>query len=208
MNKYVFFLLVIFSTLSNANQTAVSDTGDIVILKSDGTWSYQSNENIKEFAEIPLNKKEFNKGKKASFNLKSQVTNSQFSFNPKLWSFEKEIGDSHEYSFTLKGEDLYGMVITEGMELPIETLASAAMINFRSVAPAAKVIHKEYRVVNGNKVLYMETLAPISGVEFVYKGYYFSNESGSTQYLVYTSNGLAGKYKNETSEFLNGFSVQ
>ena len=78
MNKYVFFLLVIFSTLSNANQTAVSDTGDIVILKSDGTWSYQSNENIKEFAEIPLNKKEFNKGKKASFNLKSQVTNSNF----------------------------------------------------------------------------------------------------------------------------------
>ena len=100
------------------------------------------------------------------------------------------------------------MAITEGMEIPIETLASAALTNFKSVAPAAEIIHKEYRVVNGNKVMYMETLAPVSGVEFVYKGYYFSNESGSTQYLVYTSKALAEKYKNETSEFLNGFSVQ
>ncbi len=206
MGKYLSFLLVIFSALSNANQTAVTDIGDIVILKSDGTWSYQSQENIKELTEIPLNKKEFNKSKKASFNLKSKVNNSQFSFNPKVWSFEKASGE-HEYSFHLKGQDLYGLAITEAIEFPPENLASLALENFRSVAPDAEVLHQEYRIVNGNKLIYMKTIATIGGVEFVYMGYYYSNESGSTQHLAYTSKALAEKYKDEIFEFLNGFSV-
>jgi hypothetical protein len=207
MKKYIFSALLILSTALNADQTALTDKGEIVILKSNGMWSYKES-TPKKKSVIPLNKKKFTKGKNAAFTLKSNVTNSQFSFDPKLWSFKKESESGHEYSFELRGEDLYGMAITEAISFPVENLSELALQNAQDADPNAEVIFKEYRIVNDYKVIYMEILGTIEGTNFIYKGYYFSNDSGSTQLVIYTTPNLAHKYVHEYSDFLNGFSVQ
>ena len=207
MNRYIFAFLFLFSLVSNANQTAVTDTGDIVILKSNGTWSFQTSISIKA-SEIPLSNKKYNKGINASFNLKSKVNNSQFSIDPKLWSFKNENDGQREYFFALRGKELWGMAITETTVFPVETLGEIALENARNYAPDAEIIFQEYRIVNGVKVLYQEFSATAKGIEFIYRGYYFSNKTGSTQYVAYTTAKRLSDYTNEVDEYLNGFSIQ
>ena len=135
--------------------------------------------------------------------------NSSFSINPKKWKFKKnENGhESAEYTFQLKNGDLYGMAISEQVEIDVEELAKIAFDNARDAAPDTKIVKKEYRTVNGHKVIYMEMVGSIQSIKFKYLGYYYSNSSGSTQYLTYTSTNLVEKYKTEIDRFLNGFSI-
>ena len=67
---------------------------------------------------------------------------------------------------------------------------------------------REYRMVNGNKVMYVEIVGNIDGVNVQYSSYYYSDDSGSTQYITYTAPNLVNKYQKDIDAFLNGFDVQ
>ena len=129
--------------------------------------------------------------------------------NPKNWKFKKnENGhDAAEYTFRMRDSDLYAMAINEQVEIGIEDLANIAFTNAKNAAPDVRVVKKEYRVVNGHKVIYMEMLGTIQSVKFKYLGYYYSNETGSTQFLAYTGANLVDKYQKDIDVLLNGFSV-
>jgi hypothetical protein len=100
------------------------------------------------------------------------------------------------------------MVITEGVGLGLESLANIALTNARDVAPDAKIIRKEYRNVNGNKIRFMQMNGTIQGASFTYVGYYHSNDSGSTQFVAYTSKKFVEKYNSDIFEFLNGLYIR
>ena len=87
-------------------------------------------------------------------------------------------------------------------------MAQIALENAKKAAPDARIVKEEYRVVNGNKVIYLEMEGTIQGIKFKYLGYYYSGRSGSTQYLTYTGANLVGEYKKDIERFLNGFTVQ
>jgi hypothetical protein len=132
-----------------------------------------------------------------------------FWIDTKKWSFKKvDSNDPGEYEFRLKGKDLYGLVITEKIQLDLKNLSIIALENAKGAAPDTKIAHQEYRIVNGNKVLYLEMEGTMQGVKFSYLGYYFSDSSGSTQYLAYTGSNLVNQYRTEIENFLNGFSIQ
>jgi hypothetical protein len=207
VKKYFISIIILLSFAASAAQQAVTDEGEIVILKSNGTWEYKNKE-LAEASEILLNENSFTKGKKATFTLKSKINNSEFSFDPKAWSFEKAGDEVSEYTFKLKAGDLYGMAITESIEIDLPNLSQLALANAKSVAPDARIVRQEYRIVNGNEVMYLEFEGTISSINFKYLGYYYSNELGSTQYLVYTGAKVAGRYKSEIEQFLNGFSTR
>ncbi len=204
--NYIIFLLVLFSTTQlNAQISAVTETGDQVILNNDGTWKY-IDESVIESLSIPENTKTFNKEKEASFLVKSKRTNVGVWINPKKWSFNsgKENEDS-EFEFQLKGEDLYGMMIAEKMEIPLETLKQIALDNAKEAAPDIKIVKQEYRNVNGIKVLMLQMNGTIQGIKFVYYGYYYSNPSGTIQLMTYTGQNILNNYIDEIESFLNGF---
>ena len=68
--------------------------------------------------------------------MKSKRTDIGFWLNPKKWSFSKSIDNPDaEYEVELKGEDLYGMIITEKIEIPLKTLKNIAVDNARLAAP-------------------------------------------------------------------------
>lgn len=208
MKTAIILLFCAVSLTASANQKAVTEEGDVVILNTDGTWFYQDGRASGEF-EISTNSNTFSTPNNANFTLKSTSSNATFSIDSKKWKFKKnENGhDSAEYAFELKGGDLYGLAITEEVEIAIEDLANIAFSNATAAAPDIQIVKKEYRIVNGERLIYMEMVGTIQSVKFQYLGYYHSNEFGSTQFLTYTGKSLVGKYQKDIDEFLNGFST-
>ena len=205
MKKIILTGLILMSVqLINAQINALTETGDEVILYEDGTWKYL-NDSIIENAEIPINEKEFFKGKESTFLVKSKELNVGIWINPKNWSFTKGTeNDAFEYQFQKKGDNLYAMLISEKMQIPIETVKRVAVENAKSEAPDIKIIKEEYRNVNGIQVLMMQMSGTIQGMRFTYYGYYYSNSNGTIQLLTYTGENLFPNYLNDIEEFLNG----
>ncbi len=201
-------LLIFICSVVYANQKAITDTGEEVILYSDGTWEY-SGSSVQSESQIKTNSKPFQKPEDSTFLLKSKKNNSAYWINTNKWSFKKATDNKDaEYQFQLKGEDLWGMSITEGVPIPIESLANIALENAKAVALDAKTVKQEYRIVNGIKILYMEIKGTLQGIKFKYLGYYYSDDSGSTQFIVYTGSNLVSKYQKEINSFLNGLTTQ
>ncbi len=207
--RVVFFILLwLFMCQAYASQKAVTEQGDVVILNDDGTWVFE-NQPEAVLPDLTMNPQSFSVPAEASFTLKSGKVDVAFKLNPKKWSFSKnEQGEAAEYNFKLKAEDLYAMAITEQLEIAIEALANIAVENARDAAPDIRVTKKEYRMVNGLKMIYMEMEGTIQQVKFTYLGYYYSDASGSVQYLAYTGTNLVNQYREEISRLLNGLVVQ
>ncbi len=205
MNKSILVLIsLFFVNFVQAQQTAVTETGEQVILFKDGTWKYQNEEKQTE-TEIPTNSIAFKKEAESTFLLKSNKVNVGFWLNPKMWTFKKgNEKDAAEYKLQLKAGDLYGMIISEKVEIPLETLKSIALNNGRKAAPDLKITKEEYRIVNGLKVLLLQMNGTMEGIKFSYYGYYFSNTNGTVQFVTYTSTNLIASYLPKIEVLLNG----
>lgn len=205
MKKVIFTLIAALGiNLVQAQVRAVTEIGEEVILYQDGTWEYLNSEELLE-KEIPLNKNNFKKDDESTFLLKSKRLNIGVYVNPKKWTFTKGTDNPDaEYEFSLKEEDLYGALITERVEIPIESFRIMALENARTMVPDIKIVKEEYRMVNGLKVLFLQMNGTFQGIKFSFYGYYFSNSKGSMQLITYTSQNLIEAYKSESEKLLNG----
>jgi hypothetical protein len=205
MKKSILVFICIYSlNFIQAQQKAVTENGTEVILYDDGTWKFQ-NEDELTIVEVRTNPIKLKKSEGATFLLKSNNLNVGFWLDPKLWSFKKQTeNEAAEYKLLLKSGDLYGMIITEKVEIPLETLKSLALANGQKVAPDLKIVKEEYRNVNGLKVLLLEMSGTTQGIKFSYYGYYYSNTNGTVQFITYTSTKLLNSYKSKIEILLNG----
>lgn len=198
------FLLVPF--LNQAQINGITEYGDAVILYDNGTWEYNADSLNRDDTEIQENPTPYTRSSNSKFLLKSKVINVGIWMNPEKWNVEKsESGEAVEMTFKRKNEDLYGMIITERMEIPLESMKEIAVTNARNAASDLSVMEQEYRMVNGLRVLMLQMTGTIQGIKFIYYGYYYSNANGTTQLLTYTSDNLFQAYKSEMEVFLNGF---
>ncbi|HMG92339.1 MAG TPA: hypothetical protein VK589_19915 [Chryseolinea sp.] len=196
-------LLLWVVVLCFAQTKAVTENGDEVVLYDDGTWKSIDSSTSEEF--IKTNPATFTKGKRSSFLLKSSKFNVGFWIDPKKWKFEKASkNDAAEFELHLKDGDLYGMIIAEKMQIPLETLKNIAIDNGRIAAPDLSIQNEEYRTVNGLKVLHLQMAGTMQGIRFFYYGYYFSNPSGTVQFVTYSAQNLLPTYQTEIEELLNG----
>ena len=178
-----------------------------MILYQDGTWAYADAERAAE-DEVPTNPKPFTKAAGNTFLLKSTTFNVGFWINPTKWSFKKAASNEDaEYELQLKGEDLYGMIITEQTEIPLETMRMIAVENAKDIAPDVRIVEEEYRTVNGTTVMMLKMHATMQGIKIGYYSYYYSNERGTLQFLTYTSQSLMKTYEQEIEGLLNGLVV-
>jgi hypothetical protein len=198
------FFCLLAATSAFAQKKAVTETGEEVLLHDDGKWEY-SNPRDEKKVEVPINPKNFEKGSVSTFQLKSTKTNMGFWLNPKTWSFEKsDKGTGPEYSLKFKAGDLYAMILSEKIAIPLESFRNIALQNARKAAPDSRVTKEEYRMVNGLKVLHLQINGTIQGIKFVYYGYYYSNSSGTTQFVTYTAENLLNEYTEDIEQLING----
>ena len=201
-------LALTFSLNAYSSQKAITDDGKVVILNSDRTWRYQDS-SINISSKISVSSKQYLKNSLQTFRVKASPTSFGVFINPDKWTFSKDKEESNKLLFRSKSTelgDIYAMLISEGIQIPIESFPAMALENAKKVAPDMKILNREYRVVNGSKILYMELEGSVHSVKFKFLGYYCSNESGSVQLVVYSgSNNISGNLL-EIEEFLNGFS--
>jgi hypothetical protein len=120
MKKVILLLVFIAQTLLISGQiNAITETGDEVVLYKDGTWVYV-NDKLNTNNEIPVNPKEFTKGKESGFLVKSTVLDVGIWIDPKNWKFAKATSNEDaEFEFNKKSGDIYGIMITERLEIPL-----------------------------------------------------------------------------------------
>lgn len=187
-----------------AQQKAVTDSGEEVVLYADGTW--KATNSAADASTITTNAKKFVKKATSTFLLKSTKFNVGCYLDSKQWSFKKSGPDeASEFSLQSKTDDLYGMIISEQIVIPIENLRTIAFNNAKEAAPDTKITKEEYRTVNGVKVLMMQMEGTIQGIQFKYFGYYYSNAKGTVQFLTYTSKELFASKEAALEDLLNGF---
>lgn len=205
MKKIILLVEFVFVSLASfSQQTAVTETGDIVILYDNGTWSYLHKDTIAA-DDILINSEKFFKSDSALFLLKSTRIDMGCFLDPKKWTVEKtNENEAAEYEINNMGLGLYGMLITENINLPLESLANIALDNARVAAPDVTVTDKQYRYVNGLKVLMMRMTGTIQGFRFSYYGYYYSTKNGAAQFLVYSSEDIVNQNLTEIEALLNG----
>lgn len=195
------------STTSFCQTRAVTETGDEVILYNDGTYKYANLEEA-PMAEVKMNPKEFTRSDESTFLLKSKKVNMGFWLDPKKWSFSKPTDNPDaEYEVALRGEDLYGVIITEKIEVPLESLKTIVVENARSMAPDIHVVQEEYRNVNGQKVLFLQLDGTAQGMKISYYGYVYSNSSGTVQLITFTAQNLLEQYRQDGEKLINGLVV-
>ena len=207
MEKYLIPLVLIFVCYgAGAQQKAVTETGEEVLLFDDNTWKYvNETDTAIEAKSIPVNSTPYVKSKNASFLLKSTKAGMGIWLDTKKWQFKKGVqNEEAEYEFQAKQGDLYGMLISEKVEIPLESLRKIAFNNAKQAAPDIQIVKEEYRTVNGKKVLLMQMSGTITGIKFVYYGYYYSNEKGTVQFISYTSQNVFRDELVNAEEFING----
>lgn len=204
--KHTFLLLFLFLSGSLfAQKYVTTDEGLRVQLNDDGTWILLEQDSS---VKIELNPKIFTSSSKNIAVKKSAVNDIILNYNPIKWKVEpKTDNEDAEYEFEHVKGSAYCMAITEKMEIPMETLKDIAFNNLKESAPDSKIELAEYRKVNGKKVLHMVMSGTMQGVKFVYYGYYYSNENGTTQLICYTGRKLLDDYKADFEDFLNGMAV-
>jgi hypothetical protein len=205
MNKVFFTIaLIVVSGFTQAQIKAITENGEEVVLFQNGQWEYvESGEVVDEV--ILMNPVKFIRPTTSTFLLKSTKLNVGTYLDSKKWTIEKGKGDdAFEYQLTLNQGDLYAMMITEQVEIPLESLKEIALDNARDVAPDVYVVKEEYRMVNGLRVLMLQMNGTLSGIKFSYYGYYFSSEKGTIQFIGYTSQNLLAKYQKTIEDLLNG----
>ncbi len=199
--------LFLLSTGSKAQQMAVTQTGDQVVLYNDGRWVYADKDSLVT-VDIPLNPLPFEKSKNASFLVKSKRINIGCWIDPKAWKLRPaESPSAAEFEFDHNNGSLYGLIISENLDIPTESLANLAVNNAREAAPDIKVTAKEYRIVNGTKVLMLRMTGTIEDIRISYYGYYFAADGGATQFLVYSSDTFMDENIDTVEQLLNGLVV-
>ena len=208
--KYTILIILLFNvSLSCISQeTAVTKDGKKVLLYENGTWKYiQDVEGVK-MPDSSL--KKFSRPAASKTLLASKRTDHAIWYDATKWALsDMKVSDVNEYLFKLKNEDAYCMTVVEKIEIPIDNfknivLKSLEMKGLESV----EVLDEDFRMVNGQRVLQLQFTGSLQGMRFTYMGYYFSNESGTSQILCYTSANLFKQYKAQFENMLNGFTVQ
>lgn len=223
MMRFTLFALLTLFTLTDlqAQEKAVTESGDTLIIYSDGTWDYYENylknpggngnlpfETFRT-EDIPVNENTFAKNAKATSSLKGGDGMYQVYYDPMKWkripagTFNEEA----ENALQLIGNDAYSMLIFERIEIPMETLLGIAVENARNVAPQAKISFKEFRRVNGKKVLCGKITASVSGIDFIYYSYYYSDSRGTLQFTTFTGSNLLPEVEKDLENLLNGLVI-
>ena len=141
-------VLAIICGFTQAQIKAITENGEEVVLFENGQWEYTEGGELVE-EEILMNPVNFTRPATSAFLLKSTKFNVGTYLDSKKWTIEKGKGDdAYEYQLTLNQGDLYAMLITEQVEIPLESLKEIALENARDVAPDVYVVNEEYRMVN------------------------------------------------------------
>ncbi len=209
--KFLTALLLIMSlsTLVVGQEIVINNRGDSILLNNNGTWEYYDNyvASTTDNQSIRINTNPYLKPKNSRNKINGKNDKYVIWFDAKKWKRipVTEINADADVALQLIDGDAYAMVIYEEIEIQIENLSNIAIENAKTVAPDIRLIDREFRSVNGNKLIWMRMDGTTQGIKITYYSYYISNENGSIQFHTFTGQSLLPKYLDDIESLLNGF---
>lgn len=199
------FLWMIFPVFAQETMVKTKDGKD-VILNSDGTWKY-ANVNGEKSTEkekninIDVSNLQFVKSSKIPFGVW---------LDPKVWESEKnDETEPSEFSFKLKGEEGYGLMVNEPVAIPLESMKEIVVENMKKAeAEDVKVNEEEDRVINGLPVKYLQIDAKVSKVPVNYMVYIYSGEDETIQLFTYSFGKYFIKNRKQMENLMNGLAKE
>ena len=202
--------LTALSYCSYAQMKATTTSGREVILLDNGKWHYADDSTAADTSSaIGVNSRAYTKDKNADYLVKSKKLNIGVYLNQKEWINAKPgKTEDGEWNFTYKGHaDLAAFMVTETAQIPLESFVDIAVINAQKTDPNAEITRKEYRMVNGVKMLCLQMSVTISKMDFTMVGYYYSNANGTVQLVATSMTNQFDKSRETLERFLNGLVV-
>lgn len=212
-------LLFLLAVNTDGQVRAVTEYGDSIYVYDDGTWSFEfieiqeQEEDLRYLDEVlDIDTLSTHFVFSASADKEVENKNGQFKlkYNSSYWNRKPpgKINSEASFAFESKNEDIWGIVIDEESTFDKDVLYKIAKKMMEANTGAVtKIIKTELRNVNGAEVLRGVTSANISGLKFIFDSYYFSNELGSIQFVVWTNEALWSKKEKEIESFLNGLII-
>jgi hypothetical protein len=205
---FLSFFLFLTSRIA-AQELAVTERGDSVMLYSNGTWDYYENylKGYNEEDRIRSNPKAFVKPRSSGRKISGQNQAYELWYNDQKWKRipAGELSPDADMALQYLNGDMYAMVIYEEVEIAMESLIDIALDNAIAVAPDIQVVDKEYREVNDHQLIWMRMDGTTQGMKLSYYSYYFSSEKGTCQFHVFSGQKLIDKYLEDVQDLLNGF---
>lgn len=195
---FLFVTIFLWAASVQAQEVVELESGKKAVLYDNFTWNYLEGNKAKQVSGI------YKKSKNTNFLLKSKKMKIGVWLNRNDWKFKKPLAHPAEYQFQYKNSMVHGFLITEKTQIPIEDFKFVALENGKEAAKDLRITKTQYREVNGIKLLYIEMLGTVDGLKIVFRGYYYSNSSGSVQLVTFTAAELAASYKAQQEELLNG----
>lgn len=208
-NVFLSFLIILMiHGTASAQQVAVTEEGDSVVLFSDMTWIYLSDyiEEDYEEKEITFNENSFEKPASATAKITESDGAYTLWYDNKAWMRHpaESINPDADFVLKFKNGDAYGMLIYEELTINIELIADLALRNANMLGGDMQLDYKEYRVLNNDTIICMKMDGEIQGVNITYFSYYLSNDKGTVQFHTFTGTSIFDKYREEMEELLNG----
>lgn len=218
MKNTILPVLLLLTSLYTYSQTrAVTELGDTIYVYDNGTWSYDLLEEAPEVNEfsfldesIPLDT--ISKSFTYSQTAKKQVENGfgmfKIKYDDTKWRRvpPASLNDEAEFGFEAKDSDIWCIVISEETPIKPDLLFSIARQSIKEkMGTTPEVIKSELRTVNGHQVVRGAMKANISGIDFIFDTYYYSNDKGSVQFTTWTGETVWKREQENILEFLNGF---
>jgi hypothetical protein len=205
MKKYCLFFSLLMGAATHAQQFATTEDGKRIRLNENGTW---------QFAEAVPSKnpdsatKLFSKPQASTIFAKSAKNRFAFWYDKSIWKVSHDVNnEAAEFELSLLKGEAFAMFISEKVEIDLENLKAIALKNAREQDPNTKLDKEETRIINEQKVKFLQMSGEAHGVKFVYVGYYTSNNSGTLQFVCFTSRNLFKSYESDFQNLLNGLVV-
>ncbi|WP_069609234.1 DUF3157 family protein [Leptospira tipperaryensis] len=205
MKKTILAFLFLISIFSLYSEEATTKSGKKVILNSDFTWKY-----VTENSEKNKNPKSnpvlvFTKSEEQDTELKSETGEFSLWFNSKKWNRSNQKSNKvSEFEFENKKRTGYAMVIFEGLEIPIESFPELLVINARAIDPNASLLEAVDCKINGKAGKFVKYTALFSGMKFIFYSFVSSSPKGSIQFTTYTLENRFDLEKEEFEKLLSG----
>jgi hypothetical protein len=190
-----------------------TDKGDRVNLYENGKWEYAKQDSLAPLipkiteTSIALNENKFVKDKSATFLVKSKKLKVGIYINPDKWGVTNGGINPAEFNFSQKELDILASLITERASINLSEMAELILENAKNQSDDVEIIKKEYRIVNGIKMLCLQMKMTIKGMKFIYFSYNFSNKNGAVQLTSVTNAYLFDKNYKLIENFLDGLVI-
>jgi len=200
MTKIALAVLLVMTTgISFAEEIVTDSKGRKIILHDDYTWEVQEASARKSDEALVLTK-----SPKSNRVLKTRTGKVTINYNANEWRQASDTNASAEFSFQNMDNNGFGMLIYDGLPIPLATMEEVVIKNANNIDPNASIQDIEKCVVNGTPGELITYQARSTGLDFTFFSFVATKDTGTIQYTFYTLTSVFEKLRPSFLEAISG----